>query len=269
MDRMIDIGTHRLHMDCLGQGQPTVVIDVGIGESYTSWRPIQEALARDTLVCAYDRAGYGRSEPGPMPRDHHRAASELASLLECAGIAGPCLFLAHSLGALNAQALAHGFPECVAGLVLLDPPPARFIAGEAFGELGQMADQETNAMRQAAEGMRQSSAPYAEGRAVYFDALASEHASMFSLGADALAFARSTSDLPLVVIASEQPNPRFGDLAEGFQRFWIRQCQELAASSSKGEFILARGCGHHIHLDAPDLVLCAVREMLRRLAQAT
>jgi len=33
MDAMVNIGTHSLHIQCTGKGSPTVVIDVGIGDS--------------------------------------------------------------------------------------------------------------------------------------------------------------------------------------------------------------------------------------------
>jgi len=76
-DQQVNIGTHGLHIHCVGAGTPVVVIDVGVGDSYTNWQPIQQQLARDTRVCAYDRAGYGQSEPGPMPRHSKQVAQEL------------------------------------------------------------------------------------------------------------------------------------------------------------------------------------------------
>lgn len=49
------------------------MVDKGSGESYESWKSVTATLSRQTRVCAYDRAGYGRSEPGPVPRDSQRA----------------------------------------------------------------------------------------------------------------------------------------------------------------------------------------------------
>ena len=121
-ERLVDLGTHSLHIRCVGRGAPAVVIDTGHGDEAYTWYAIQDQLAEETRVCTYDRAGYGRSEPGPMPR-HSRQAAELKLLLENAGIEGPYLLVGHSLGGLNAQVFAGDYPDLVAGLVLVDPPP--------------------------------------------------------------------------------------------------------------------------------------------------
>ena len=71
--------------------------------------------------------------------------------------------------------------------------------------------------------------------------------------------------MPLTVIASTKPNPQFGALAEAFQRFWIAQSAELAVESTRGVFIPAEGSSHHVHLDAPQLVLDAVRTLVQEL----
>jgi pimeloyl-ACP methyl ester carboxylesterase len=69
----VETGTknaHKLHLYCLGHGSPTVVFEAGIPEWSIHWRAIQDGVAKFTRACAYDRAGYGWSEPGPEPRLH-------------------------------------------------------------------------------------------------------------------------------------------------------------------------------------------------------
>ena len=68
MDKKVSIGTHRLHIRCVGKGGPTVVIDTGVGDTMERWQAFQTQAAEITRVCTYDRAGYGSSEPGPLPR---------------------------------------------------------------------------------------------------------------------------------------------------------------------------------------------------------
>lgn len=85
MNQQVDIGTHTLHLYCEGAGSPAVVIDTGLGETDESWLPLINSLRMDQRVCAYDRAGYGQSEPGPLPRDSQRAAQELYLLLKKRG----------------------------------------------------------------------------------------------------------------------------------------------------------------------------------------
>jgi hypothetical protein len=60
MDQMVDVGGHRLHIRCTGRGEPTVVIDTGVGDLALRWHGIQDRLAEASRVCTYDRAGYGK-----------------------------------------------------------------------------------------------------------------------------------------------------------------------------------------------------------------
>nr|BFE78824.1 hypothetical protein GCM10020093_014250 [Planobispora longispora] len=121
--RLVDVGGHRLHLHCEGprSGGPTVLLDAGWGESSTTWAGVRSALAaRSVRACAYDRAGYAWSEPGPGPRDAGRAADELHTLLERGGETGPFVLTAHSYGGHVVRLLADRHPERVAGMVLVD-----------------------------------------------------------------------------------------------------------------------------------------------------
>ena len=60
--RLVDIGTHRMHLWCEGQGSPTVVLDAGAMAFSTSWRSVVDALDGRSRVCAFDRSGLGWSE---------------------------------------------------------------------------------------------------------------------------------------------------------------------------------------------------------------
>ncbi len=60
--RMIDVGGHRLYIECTGTGSPVVVLQSGLGESSSYWGSIAPAVAASTTVCTYDRAGHGRSD---------------------------------------------------------------------------------------------------------------------------------------------------------------------------------------------------------------
>jgi hypothetical protein len=61
--QLIDVGGHRLHLYCTGSGSPTVVLEPGGGASSSDFGWITPAVARDTRVCVYDRAGRGWSDP--------------------------------------------------------------------------------------------------------------------------------------------------------------------------------------------------------------
>ncbi len=117
---MVDVGGYRLHINCVGQGSPTVVLDGGSGEMSAQWVRVQQEVSGTTRVCAYDRAGMGWSEMGPDPRDAKQITSELHTLLKGAGIKGPYVLVGHSLGGLSMQTYAHRYPDEVAGVALVD-----------------------------------------------------------------------------------------------------------------------------------------------------
>jgi pimeloyl-ACP methyl ester carboxylesterase len=262
LDLKLDVGAHSLHLVCVGQGSPTVVLDTGSGETYESWQSIIDRIAKETRVCTYDRAGYGRSEPGPLPRDSGREAEELRTLLDNAGIKAPYLLLGHSLGGLNMQVFAGKYPEKVAGMLLLDPPPLDWLTGDSFPELREMYRQQTGALQAQAEAARSSMDPQAKTQADFLAMLSSEMTEMFASSAHQAAEIKSFNDIPLTVIASTQANPNFGASAKAYQQYWIAQSKALSEKSTRGEFLLAEGSSHHIHLDAPNLVLDALRELI-------
>lgn len=121
--RLVNIGTHRLHINCTGQGSPTVILDAGAAMWSTSWWWVQHDLAATTRVCSYDRTGMGWSDPGPGPgsMDGIQTAKELHLLLEKAGERGPFVYVGHSLGGMLARIYYQQFPRDLAGMVLIEP----------------------------------------------------------------------------------------------------------------------------------------------------
>jgi pimeloyl-ACP methyl ester carboxylesterase len=263
LDLNIDIGTHDLHLYCVGVGNPTVILDTGSGETSESWKKIIESMAKETRFCAYDRAGYGQSEPGPLPRDSGREAEELYLLLNRAGIKGPYILVGHSLGGLNMQVFAGKYLDLVAGMLLLDPPPFGWLKGDNFPELREMYRQQVEALQSQSEAARSSTDPQAKSQSDFMAMAASEMTEMFAGSFKQAAEIKSYGDIPLTVIASTQVNPNFGDSAQAYQQFWIAQSKELAGKSTRGNFLLAEGSSHHIHLDAPQLVLGAIQELIQ------
>jgi pimeloyl-ACP methyl ester carboxylesterase len=109
-----------LHINCLGQGSPTVILESGLANMSADWANVQPLVAKGTRVCAYDRAGIAWSDPGPQPRDPGQIAGELHTLLGRAGIAGPYVLVGQSFGGLYVRMYAARYPDEVAGMVLVD-----------------------------------------------------------------------------------------------------------------------------------------------------
>ena len=80
--QLINIGTHSMHLFCAGRGSPTVILDAGLGGFSLEWIRVQNELAKQTKVCAYDRSGYGWSETSPYPRTSTVITGELFKLLK-------------------------------------------------------------------------------------------------------------------------------------------------------------------------------------------
>ena len=104
------MGDHRLYLSCTGSGEPTVILEPGLGGTSAAWGWIAPTVAAHTRVCVYDRAGRGRSEPSPTPQDGDQIATDLHTLLERAGITGPLVMVGHSLGGLYVLDYAARYP---------------------------------------------------------------------------------------------------------------------------------------------------------------
>ena len=118
--RLVDVGGRRLHIWCTGSGEPSVILESGLGGSSVDWGFVQPYVATFTRVCSYDRAGLGYSDPGPSPRTTRRIALELAQLLDRSGIGGPLVLVGASTGGLAVRVFASDHTQRVAGLVLVD-----------------------------------------------------------------------------------------------------------------------------------------------------
>jgi pimeloyl-ACP methyl ester carboxylesterase len=118
---MVDVGGYKLHLHCIGEGTPAVVLIPGAGDYSFDWSRIHADLAKKTRTCSYDRAGFAWSDVGPNPRTMRQEAWEIHELLSRARIQTPVLLVGHSIGGLIARVVARDFPGDVAGIVMVDP----------------------------------------------------------------------------------------------------------------------------------------------------
>ena len=143
---MVDVGGHRLYMHCTGSGSPTVVLVSGLAETSTYWGGwIAPAVAQNTTVSAYDRAGQGWSDPPASPQDGVAVATDLHTLLDRAQIPGPYVLVGHSTGGAYIRVFAARYPDQIAGMVFLDSQP-----NEAFTGLPDFPSQYSTIRRASA-----------------------------------------------------------------------------------------------------------------------
>src|SRR5437660_3846416 len=127
---LVDVGGRRLYVHCTGSGSPAVVLVSGLAETSTCWGgSIAPAVAQNTTVCAYDRAGEGWSDPPASPQDGVAIATDLHTLLDHAQIPGPYVLVGHSTGGAYIRVFAARYPDQVAGMVLLDSQPNEAFTG--------------------------------------------------------------------------------------------------------------------------------------------
>jgi pimeloyl-ACP methyl ester carboxylesterase len=273
--QLVDVGGYKMHIDCTGQGTPTVILDSGLGDSYVSWRKVQPEIAKFTRVCSYDRAGQGYSDSSPHPSTSKNIADELHTLLHEAGIAGPLILVGHSLGGYDVRLYASLYSSEVAGMIMVDAshpeqqkrfPPA-------------LNDLDASWMRQAEfleftmpfgiPRLLGFCGPDAEVRAAEcnFHSAREGLAELKAISESAAqtAAASSLGDMPLAVLSSDPTRPQPDlpeDLVKPTNDAWQQMQQELAHLSTRGTQVIAKNSGHYIQLDRPDVVIDAIRKVV-------
>jgi pimeloyl-ACP methyl ester carboxylesterase len=279
---LVDVGGYNLHLYCMGEGSPTVIIETGLTVQALSWKSAQTAMSEFTRVCTYDRAGYGWSDVGVMPRTARQITSELVTLLTNADIEAPYVLVGHSIGGTYMRYLAATQPDLVAGVVLVDAsPPDYFALVDTVPSVAQGLLAESMGFEEFFFGMRASGefvgfpAPgVTEEDTETYVALAARqsfwetaYSELVSAGhsLDQTRAAGDLDDLPLIVLSATLP---FGDTPEEAeaQGLWIEAQEAQAALSTQGEFLAVEDSRHYIYVDQPQVVIDAVREIVEGAA---
>ena len=258
---LVDIGGHRLHLWCTGNGAPAVILDTGLGGSSVDWGFVQPDVARFTRVCSYDRAGMGYSDPGPSPRTARRIASELTELLTRSGMTGPVVLVGASIAGLDVRVFASDYPDRTAGLVLVDgshedqvhevPQMARFVP--LLSTIGVLRLFGVS-LGQRLESLAPSVRPFA--RATRFRAAGAQAAADEIIhvrkSAEEVRSSRRKLTIPVLVVTG----------GRGADENWRQLQRDQAALSERGCLIVAERSGHVVAVDQPGVVLDAIRTVV-------
>ncbi len=286
--QLVDVGGYQMHIDCLGQGSPTVILEAGMGDSSLTWTYVKPDVAKYTRVCSYDRAGYGWSEASPFPRTASKEVEELHTLLAKANIQAPYVLVGHSLGGVNMRVFAHKYPEEVIGLVLVDSAQEKqnrnpvikkaneegvrqvrmLVLLNSIGIMALLPDfipnpglpDDVYTQLQATEA---SNGHFKTWLAEMNEAEASyDQVRSMQIG--------SFGNMPLVVISrghwdtlpvlSDDENQEIWEV-------WQELQSELVELSSEAKQIVAKQSGHFIQIDQPDLVIDAIDEVIQTTHQ--
>lgn len=294
--RLVDIGGgRRMNLYCLGHGSPTVVFDAGLGDQIRAWAMVQPAVSKVTRVCSYDRAGLGFSDPSGRPGTAANAIDDLYRLLVAASINPPYVLVGHSLGGMYMQLFADLHRPEVVGMVLVDPVSDE--QGRRYNALDPSMTKENAAF---VASLRSRCIPAARkdyigesklfeqcvgkpdphfGKAFnqafladhstvdYMQAAWSEWANVFSVSSDQVRAARcSYGGMPLTVL-SRAPFPLLPHETQAMRDaknyLWVELHDDIAALSTRGVNEIIPGTGHYIQLDRPQVVIDAIRHVVR------
>jgi pimeloyl-ACP methyl ester carboxylesterase len=226
-----DVGGYELAYECHGEGEPTLILEAGLGAAGTEeFFGFIDRVAEISRVCTYDRAGMGGSDPRTEYDGQVTAtlmARELHALLETIGSDTPIVLVGHSYGGMPVRAFEGAYPDEVAGIVLID------VSSEPEVPVYKRLD----------------AGPWIDGTDVI-----DIHATVRELRA-----AGDLGDIPLIVVTAgvieDEWLATVPDLA-------ARAQARLAGLSSNAIHVVAPDSGHFVHEDAPDIVLAAIEQVV-------
>ena len=236
--RMISLGDRRLSIDCDGKpGAATVVLIAGGEEPAKVWAKVQPAVAKFARVCSYDFAGLGESDKAVSEiQSANEVVADLHGLLNASAEKRPFILVGHSVGGIYARSFVTKYPREVAGLVFVDSAhEEQALRFHALDPSWQALDEES-----AQWGLFIKPGQRLEWR----------------------------TKLPLIVLGHGRPIQGPKKVSEatavGRERIWRELQEDLAKRSTHGEFRVAENSAHNIHLDQPELVVQAIRDLLKK-----
>ena len=269
---LVPVNGHKIHLYCTGAGGPTVILEAPLAGIFKIWTPVQQAVSRFTRVCSYDRAGFGWSEPGPLPRTSERLALELHEALRIADLKPPYVLVGWSAGGFPVRVFAGKFPGDVAAVVLVDSshpdvtarlhvndnPNADLEKWETFLPILHAFGITRKRLRQQEKRPASFSAADWDEYIFLRDTVNSFNAMLREGEAWRQSFpqvrACNFGDKPLIVLTGAR------DADPQWRAVWVNGMQaELARLSTRGRQVVLENSGHAIPFDAPDAVADAVR----------
>jgi pimeloyl-ACP methyl ester carboxylesterase len=279
-----EVNGRRMHLYCTGEGFPTVIIEPGLGGDWLDWQHVQPELSQTTRVCTYDRLGNGWSEPEPGLHDAGFTAPRLHALLQQANERGPFVFIGASMGGLFVREFYAMYPDEVAAIVFSDtsiPEQLTAIPDRDSAEKRKQRHRDAfwQWVREASgwERLRgrchdslgpgmQAYAHYGDAescRSSYSRAWLSE-SDAFWITLEQAGKVRCCGNLQLVIISQDpdRPNPGWDAVS-----IWNRLQEDLKQLSPRSRRIIAKGSGHHVMFDRPEVIVSATSQLITELRQ--
>lgn len=133
-----------LHYERTGRGQPVLLL-AGMASDSASWNPVVTELSANADIICMDNRCAGQTTPMPVVTSRSLMVDDIIALLDACDIEKVVL-IGHSMGALNAWAVAAKAPERIKALVAASAPftvdPARV---DLFNTLARLRNNENEA----------------------------------------------------------------------------------------------------------------------------
>ncbi len=275
--KLVDIGGRKMQIDCRGDGNPTVVLESGLGTSGSlDWSFVHNQIAKTTRTCAYSRAGIMWSDPHDAPEVAKAIAEDLHTTLSKAGEKGPFVLVGHSLGGPYNMTYTKYFGGEVAGLVFVDSSHPDQLS--EFGDIVakyQSTPSHLEKVRPSHKLLTRFNQLQIVFGTVFALASKSEAASIREGEALIQTFAeagtiRQLGERPAIVLTAGAPisaeeQALVGMTPEEYKQYrigWRLLQADMATWSSNSQHIIVPDAGHHIHIDRPDVVIAAVRSVV-------
>ncbi len=261
----------KLNFFCLGKGSPTILLESGWSADSRAWPKVLGPLAATTRTCAYDRAGSGRSDAGPLPRDGAAIARDLDAGLRAARISGPFILIGHSAGGLYARHFANLRARDVVGLLLVDSSVEhqqrrlQTAFGPGAGSLDGLIARARACVSAASAGKISAEDPATSACATEppaaaqtrWEARLSELQTLDTSTSSQLDAGRASyGDMPVSTLSATRGRP--GPVAD----MWLALHGEIAARSACGHSRLVAESGHLMMKDRPDAIIEAAQTLL-------
>jgi pimeloyl-ACP methyl ester carboxylesterase len=227
----VDVNNRSLRMRVEGNGSPAVVLEIGLGGALEEWAAVQPHVARFTKVVAYDRIG-GLDEQSVLTGT--QIVRDLHASLRKSGIEPPYVLVGQSFGGIYNRIFASLFPNEVAGLVLLDPSQEEFI--------GWMQKHHPTKSLSRKEIVR-----WPEGAGIWATL-------------DELKSVGPLPNVPIVVVTATRPSndPLWIEVSP----VWKKSHDDWVKSLPHARHVLAPESGHGVHVEASELVVDLIREVV-------
>ncbi len=231
------VDEHRTEYVLVRNGPQVVVFENGLGAKLGNWDKVFSEISKNTTAFAYNRPGYGASDPAATPRDGEHIVDELRALLKNKGLQPPYVLVGHSAGGLYMQWFARRHPEEVAGLVLVDSTHPQHLQGKGSPEHWP--------------GWVRA------GFGILTTASAQEELKLLNATGESVLALPTFSGKPVMVLSALKPLSEHSETAD-----YVNEKRRDVVNLYPGAKQLWVNSGHNIQRERPEAVIDAIRVVL-------